>query len=262
MDISIIVATYKRPKLLKRALTSILSQENISQLNIEIIITDDDPEGSGFSVLENFICYPQQILYIKSDKFSNGVAGSRNRATALSKGKWLLYLDDDDQILPNSIFNLHSYAETHALDFCAGHYIKVWEDESLVPVTKEIKQVGWGGTYNLLLQNIFPIGSYIIKRAAIVHKFDPKMKSHEDWLFLLENLHKKNLVVGITEQAVVSIHMSINQERIQRNPRGNEPLKAKSYAIIYALFPDSSLTKARLKILNSFCALTLEDLIM
>jgi hypothetical protein len=41
---------------------------------------------------------------------------------------------------------------------------------------------------HLLVSNHIPIGAYLISKQAIKVLFDTKLKSHEDWSFLLDNV--------------------------------------------------------------------------
>jgi hypothetical protein len=41
---------------------------------------------------------------------------------------------------------------------------------------------------HLLVRNHIPVGAYLISRAAIRRNFDERMRSHEDWEFLLHNI--------------------------------------------------------------------------
>lgn len=101
--VSVIIPTYKRPTDLKRAIYSVLKQ---TYTNIEIKIVDDNNSDSKERVetellMEEFKDY-SQIEYIKHDKNKNGSA-ARNTGWKKSKGTFITFLDDDDEISPDKI---------------------------------------------------------------------------------------------------------------------------------------------------------------
>ncbi len=83
-NISVIITTYNRPKLLSRALKSVLSQNHKP---FEIIVVDD----GSFCKLD----LPQEIIYIK--KQNGGISSARNVGIKRAKGELVAFLDDDDE---------------------------------------------------------------------------------------------------------------------------------------------------------------------
>ena len=94
--LSIIIPTHNRPQLLRRALHSALAQ---TLENIEIIVVDD---GSSPPVeLSDYPAsdYPQ-VRLINLPK-SKGGSAARNVGAISANARWLTYLDDDDELLPD-----------------------------------------------------------------------------------------------------------------------------------------------------------------
>lgn len=90
--ISVIIPTHNREKLLKRAIESVLNQ---TFNDYEIIIVDDHSVDNTKKLVAS---YPE-IRYYKNRK-NLGPAGSRNKGFELSKGEYIVYLDDDNEFLP------------------------------------------------------------------------------------------------------------------------------------------------------------------
>ncbi|MGF1478318.1 MAG: glycosyltransferase family 2 protein [Cyanophyceae cyanobacterium] len=89
--ISIIIPTYNRPHLLPGAVRSALAQ---TVEDLEVIVVDD---GSPDSV--KLRDHPQLKL-IRLHKNSGG-AVARNVGAKAARGRYISYLDDDDQLLPH-----------------------------------------------------------------------------------------------------------------------------------------------------------------
>lgn len=95
--ISVIIPTYKRELELKRAIDSVLNQ---TYKNIEIIVVDDNGIGSEWQkksqkIMKNYI-KNKNIQYI-CNKSNLGGALTRNIGIEKSKGKYIAFLDDDDE---------------------------------------------------------------------------------------------------------------------------------------------------------------------
>ncbi len=88
--ISVIIPTYNREELLKRAIQSVQDQ---SYENWEIIVVDNYSEDDTHSFIESLS--NEKIKYIKYK--NNGIiASSRNMGAEVSKGNFLAFLDSDD----------------------------------------------------------------------------------------------------------------------------------------------------------------------
>lgn len=97
--VSVIIPTRNRPEQLKRAVQSVMDQ-GIAQLEI-IIIDDASYEGYHMEVDQLAAANPQVRLF-RWEK-DQGAAEARNHGIDESTGKYLLFLDDDDELLPGMI---------------------------------------------------------------------------------------------------------------------------------------------------------------
>jgi len=90
---SVIICTHNRARLLPRALDSLLAQ---SESDWEAIIVDDGSTDQTVAVVERYssIC-PNIRLFQRS--FNRGVAAARNIGVKLSKGRFVTFLDSDDE---------------------------------------------------------------------------------------------------------------------------------------------------------------------
>lgn len=98
--ISVVIPTYKRYDLLGRAIDSVLNQ---TYKNLEIIVVDDNHSDSierknTEKVMEN---YPE-VIYIKN-KQNIGGGKTRNVGIERATSKYIVFLDDDDEFLPDKI---------------------------------------------------------------------------------------------------------------------------------------------------------------
>lgn len=93
VQFSIVVTTYNRNELLKRAINSI-NKVNYPKDKIEIIVVDD------CSLIKPEVSDDVQLI-IKD--FNSGPCISRNIGISAASHKWILCLDDDDELCANSL---------------------------------------------------------------------------------------------------------------------------------------------------------------
>ena len=93
-DVSICVDSFQRPRGLARLLESLARQKLPTGLEIEIIVVDNDAEGSAAPVLARF----REALPLRSFvEPRRNIAHARNRALTEARGSWLAFLDDDEE---------------------------------------------------------------------------------------------------------------------------------------------------------------------
>lgn len=95
--VSVIVPTHNRAHLLSRAIDSILYQ---NYRNIEIIVVVDACSDNTLEVLKQY--NDERIKIIVSEQNLGG-AGARNKGMKEAKGKYIAFLDDDDEWLPGKL---------------------------------------------------------------------------------------------------------------------------------------------------------------
>ena len=111
VDVTVIIPTHNRRRLLARTLQSVLAQRDV---DLEVVVVDDggsdDTEslvGSLDDARVRFVRHPQ----------SRGVSAARNSGIAQATAAWLAFVDDDDLWAPGK---LRSQLDALAADPSAG----------------------------------------------------------------------------------------------------------------------------------------------
>jgi len=94
-DISVIIPTLNRAQILPRALDSVLAQSFAPQ---EIIVVDDGSGDDTELLLRQK--YPQVKYHFQPNR---GVSSARNLGVRNCNGKWIAFLDSDDEWLPDKL---------------------------------------------------------------------------------------------------------------------------------------------------------------
>jgi glycosyltransferase involved in cell wall biosynthesis len=110
---SIIIPTVGRSSL-DKAVASVINQQFIAEANFEIIIVNDSGKPLSAAGWQN----SKRVSIINTYKRERSVA--RNAGASLSKGKYLLFLDDDDWIAPNALQNFWESARNSNADWLYG----------------------------------------------------------------------------------------------------------------------------------------------
>ncbi|MFA6162343.1 MAG: glycosyltransferase family A protein [Methylobacter sp.] len=175
MKISVVVPTYNRRELLKRALLSIFAQ---TSLPTEVTVIDDgSTDETGAMIRKEF----PQVNYCYQE--NSGVSAARNLGIQQSTGDWLAFLDSDDEWLPEKLANQKALLTANP-DHKICHTEESWIRNGIsVNVDKKYaKTGGWIFTHCLPLCAMSP-SSVMIHRSVFedVGLFDIHLPACEDY---------------------------------------------------------------------------------
>jgi len=125
MYISAIIPTYNRPDSVLRALQS-LAKQTLAPDAFEVIVVDD---GSTYDPAEiTNHDFPFTFQYIRQE--NQGATVARNRGVQQSRGRVLVFMDDDVTASPTALAALADTCTRHAQTLAMGTLISRSEDES------------------------------------------------------------------------------------------------------------------------------------
>lgn len=100
--------------------TAIKSVQNQTLQNLEIIVVDDCSADNTEAVMRNIESNDHRIRYIKRKKNSGGCGAPRNDGINVARGKFIFFLDSDDEIERHALKNMYLTAERDGADFVMG----------------------------------------------------------------------------------------------------------------------------------------------
>lgn len=113
---SVIITTYNRAVLLKRALDSLVAQ---TDTDWEAIIIDDGSTDNTAFAVKSYLAWDNKIKYIQQK--SKGATFSKNTGIFLSKVKFITFLDSDDEYKPMHLETQKSILLKHkGIEFLHG----------------------------------------------------------------------------------------------------------------------------------------------
>lgn len=131
--VSVVVATFQRDHVLKKALKSLAEQ---SYKDFEIVLVDDNEDRQWNrrveNVVDNFLReYSNIDLRYVQNHFNMGVAMARNIGIGMSRGAYVTFLDDDDIYLPLKIERQLSFMLEGNYDYTITDLDLFFENEKL-----------------------------------------------------------------------------------------------------------------------------------
>ncbi len=209
---SVIIPTYNRQDRISLTIDSVLSQ---TYDDYEIIVINDGSTDNTYNVLQQ---YEDKIISIYQK--NEGVSSARNKGIAISKGKYVAFLDDDDIWGKNKLqkhfdfISNHPEIEIHQSD-------ETWIRNGKHFNKKKIHQKLSGNIFKESLNMCLISPSAVVIKKNIFTKyglFDQLLPACEDYdLWLRISLHNK---IGL-----------INEELLKKNGGHGDQLSQKYWGM-------------------------------
>jgi len=125
--VSVIIPCYNVEDYIEECVHSVINQ---SYKNIEIICIDDNSTDETYNRLVKLKQeYPQILI---DTEIKKGANAARNKGLSIAKGEWIQFLDADDLLLQDKIYQQINLIKSNKeeYDFIAGAYIKMKLDKS------------------------------------------------------------------------------------------------------------------------------------
>jgi glycosyltransferase involved in cell wall biosynthesis len=232
---SIILTTYNRPDLLKDALGSVEQQ---SLRDFEVILVNDN----GDPVESLLAGYEFPITYLRQGS-NRGLSAARNAGLKQARGRYVVYLDDDDIYLPNHLAVL---AEAFAAHPRSVVYTGVEYVSERLENGQRIEQ-GRSRPFEhnafdrdrLFVQNYIPVNTWAHPRDMLdeVGEFDTGLAAFEDWDMLLRLATRYPFVhVPVVTSEVHTRDQGAGSDHMLGRERKNFPAL---YQLLYQRYPGS-----------------------
>ncbi len=194
MKISVIIPSYNRYTLLKRAVFSVYSQTYPPQ---EVIIIDDGSNDETSNIQKDF----PSVKYFYQN--NNGVSSARNLGIEKASFDWIAFLDSDDEWFEDKLqkqVNYHQENENISVSYTDEEWIR---DGEKVKIPKKFKKIGKDAfKENLSYCNIAPSSVLIHKNIFQMYGlFDENLEVCEDYdLWLRVSLSEK---IGLVNEKLI-----------------------------------------------------------
>jgi len=166
--VSVVIPTYRRVSLVPRAIRSV---QNQTYKNIEIIVVDDASPDNTEEIVRSIP--DPRIRYIRHDRNKGLAAAGRNTGIQAAHGKYIAFLDDDDEWLQTMVEKQLKVIEAH--DAVLG--------AALVNGTHIKRHSGSLVTLDDLRRGSDFDPSSLMAKASVLRGllFDEQLREGEDW---------------------------------------------------------------------------------
>ncbi len=193
--ISIVIPTYRRPEMLRRAIDSCRAQQGVD-MPFEIVVVDNDPAGSARSLVAALAAEGAVPLrYVAESR--PGISHARNSGVANATGRYLAFLDDDEEAAPGWLMAFLATIAQSGADAVVGPVRPRFPEGAKVDayrhqvytrdaaVATGTRLMRWSGIGNTLLDKERCFG-------AAAQPFDPRLglTGGEDSLFFRQLLRR------------------------------------------------------------------------
>ena len=147
--VSIIVPVYKVEKYIHRCVDSLVNQ---TLQSIEIVLVDDGSPDNCPSICDDLAKKDSRIKVVHKE--NGGLSSARNAGLDVAKGKYVGFVDSDDDVELIMYEKMVAVAEQYKVDFVMADYRRVLRDGSSYIKTLDIEK----GYYNRdkIISDIFP----------------------------------------------------------------------------------------------------------
>ena len=125
-DVSVIVPLYNAKELVKFTVDSILNQ---TLANFEVLLIDDCSTDGSPEFCRELYGHDERVKILQQPK-NMGPGAARNRGISEACGKYIAFVDSDDEILPDMFSKMRGIAEKYDADV-------VHDTKYLIPILNE-----------------------------------------------------------------------------------------------------------------------------
>jgi glycosyltransferase involved in cell wall biosynthesis len=214
VSVSVIVPTYNRAALLARCLVS-LTKSGVSDL--EILVVDDGSTDDTAVVVQSF----NGVVYLR--QANAGPAVARNHGFAASHGRYVAFLDSDDEWIAGGPARLIQQLDANAdlplvfADTLMGSpvtgfvsFVTTYGGDRFLSLPHDVREGGVRvferrAFFQLeSTRNVMFLGSLLVRRDFFdeLGRFDPRLRGTEDWEFFMRA--SSGARIGFSEGAAVS----------------------------------------------------------
>lgn len=189
IDVSVVVATYRRERLLLEAIRSARSQQGVE---VEVVVVDDSPEGSARDAVRSM--EDPRVRYMHRTAPSGGRPGAvRNDGVAATKASLIHFLDDDDRLFEGSLRALADAIARTGAAMAFGRVVPFGDDpgmkevqrayfERVASVSRRIRGRRRFAAQLLFRDMLFMNSACMVRRDAFeaLGGYDPDLRCCED----------------------------------------------------------------------------------
>ncbi len=206
--ISIIVPVYNAERWLERCLESLSAQ---TLRDVEIVCVNDGSTDGSARILREYARRDPRIAVLS---WANaGMSAARNRGMEAARGEWIMLVDADDWIDPNTCERALEAAVVHSADVVLWSYMREREDGRAIPrpLTAGDREFSGEDVRKLHRKMVGPVGDEL-RDPALLHSWGTAWGKLYNRRVIAHTRFTDTRLVG-TEDALFNIEVFDRVER-------------------------------------------------
>jgi glycosyltransferase involved in cell wall biosynthesis len=217
--VSVVIPTRNRPELVLRAVASVAGQ---TYRNLEIIVVIDGPDSQTEAALRAIADSRLRVLALPE---SLGGSDARNAGVAAADGKWIAFLDDDDEWLPEKLDRQlkHSAARPDRPVFIASQFIERSELGDRILPRRSLECREPFSEFLFCRPNLSAGTGYVQTSTWLVSRplmeavqFTSKLKRNQDVDWMLRAMAVRDATLAVVPEPLVIFHESGSTGRVSK----------------------------------------------
>ncbi|MCF3942621.1 glycosyltransferase family 2 protein [Oceanobacillus alkalisoli] len=207
VDVSVVIPTKNRADCIERAMNSVCNQ---IKYKVEIIIVDDGSSDNTHNIIQQYMERNKvAIKYIKN-KISMGGAKARNIGASKALGKYISFLDSDDEWLPSHLESgIRLMEESNSKGVFGAFYVQNSEGKLNPNNVRDIPTNMSITDYVLSRYGDTRTSTFIFETKCFKEvAFDDQQAKHQDWDLTIRFAKKHRLVVN--KEKTVILHYDVS----------------------------------------------------
>ena len=242
--ISIIMPVYNGEAFIKEAIISIQNQD---LKDIEIIIIDDKSTDNSVNLIKEIMKNEPRIRLYQNEE-NRGILFTKAKGILSAKGKYIIFLDDDDKFLQRDAFTtLYNEAEKYDIDIVEfrtitsklvlnkeGYNNTKQEETEIISQNRLKSYLFYNGIFGIIEKKDFKEVKHFVKMeifTKIIKQIDSKyldlkINYFDDYLFFFlltrnaKSLKKINRIFYVKQKIIFSDDEKINHRKQERIVNG------------------------------------------
>ncbi|MCX7653807.1 MAG: glycosyltransferase family 2 protein [Fervidobacterium sp.] len=205
--VSIIIPAYNLERYIGKAINSVF-EELTSSSDLELIIVNDgSKDKTEEKILE--VLKGNKINWTLISQSNSGVSAARNIGIQYARGRYIRFLDGDDEFVSGSVQKLLSFAEHYNADFVFGKFVMKTAKGKTIMTSDDLSKLtrGLKNKKDIIIDflNYKPfihLGNILFCKETLVRhnvRFTQGVKISEDFEFIAKLMYNSNRIVFLDE---------------------------------------------------------------
>lgn len=182
--LTIIIPVYNAAGTIERTLRSLLRLAPENRACVEVVLVNDGCNDGSSTIIRATAERHHDWSWSIIDQSNQGLSGARNAALSAARGRWIFFLDADDELATDLVPCIRRHADASSIGLSVRYVLADGRVQKQV-APAHLSPKNWLDV--LTAKNPYQPSSLLFKRNRLKACFDPTIEIVNDWMFWLSN---------------------------------------------------------------------------